>query len=151
MAVWAVLLLGFFFVNDVSIALILFALNGIGLAGALQLRDLVIADIIDEDEVRTGVRREGSYFGVNALIMRLSTIFVFLSIASVFESTGWGVFDPLPGANTILGLRLLLAIFPAIAMIIGIIAFSRYSLIGDKLKEVKEKRDAIHRDKVSQV
>jgi GPH family glycoside/pentoside/hexuronide:cation symporter len=101
--------------------------------------------------VRTGVRREGSYFGVNALIMRVSTIFVFLSIATVFESTGWGVFDPLPGADTILGLRLLLAVFPAIAMIIGIIAFSRYSLIGDKLKEVKEKRDAIHREKVAQM
>ena len=150
MAVWAVLLITFLFVSDLTIALILFALNGIGLAGALQLRDLVISDIIDEDEVRTGVRREGSYFGVNALIMRLSTIFVFLSIASVFESTGWAVFDPLPGADTLIGLRLLLAVFPAIAMVIGILAFSRFSLIGDRLKDVKAKRDEIHRDKVAQ-
>jgi GPH family glycoside/pentoside/hexuronide:cation symporter len=151
MGIWAILLLGFFFVNDETLALILFTLNGIGLAGSLQLRDLVIADIIDEDEVRTGVRREGSYFGVNALIMRLSTIFVFLSIASVFQSTGWAVFNPLPGADTILGLRLLLAVFPAIALVIGVLAFSRFTLIGDELAEVKEKRDEIHRDKVAQV
>ena len=34
-------------------------------------RDIVLSDVIDEDELRTGQRREGSYFGVNAFVERL--------------------------------------------------------------------------------
>ena len=58
---------------------------GIGLSGSLYLKDLIVSDIIDEDEVTTGVRREGAFYGVNAFIMRLAVIFVFLSIFLVHQ------------------------------------------------------------------
>ncbi len=148
MLLWISALVPLFFVSDVMIALVLFAFNGIGLSGSLYLKDLVMADIIDEDEVRTGVRREGAYFGVNALVMRLAVILVFLSINLVFNSVGWRVFVPEEAtAETLLGLRLLMSIFPAIALAIGIAAFSRYQLVGDRLKAVKTKRDEIHSGK----
>ncbi len=70
-----------------------------------------------------GVRREGAYFGVNALIMRLATILVFFSIAMVFNNVGWTVFDPVPSAETVLGLRVLMGVLPAIATLVGIIAY----------------------------
>ena len=144
MVFWAVSLLLFVMVSDQTLALIGFTIMGFGLAGSLLFRDLVMADIIDEDEVETGVRREGAYFGTNALIMRLAVIFVFVSIASVFNNVGWTVFNPLPGAETILGLRVLLGVFPAIAMIIGALAFSRYPLVENKLREMKKKRNQLH-------
>lgn len=148
MAVWIVALLALFIVTDPIIAMIVFFLNGIGLAGSLQLRDLMIADIIDEDEVKTGYRREGAFFGVNALIMRLSTIFVFVSIALVFNNIGWKVYVPDTTPEIIFGLQVLMAIFPAIALLIGILVISRYGLIGDRLLEVKKKCEEIHRGKV---
>ncbi|TFF95314.1 MFS transporter [Candidatus Thorarchaeota archaeon] len=148
MALWIAALVPLFFVTDMTIALVLFAFNGIGLSGSLYLKDLVMADIIDEDEVKTGVRREGAYFGVNALVMRLAVILVFVSINLVFNSVGWRVFLPEEAtAETLLGLRLLMGIFPAIALAVGIAAFSRYQLVGDRLKEVKSKRDDIHSGK----
>ena len=147
MVFWAVSLLLFIMVSDQTLALIGFTIMGFGLAGSLLFRDLVMADIIDEDEVETGVRREGAYFGTNALIMRLAVIFVFVSIASVFNNVGWTVFNPVAGTETILGLRVLLGVFPAIAMIIGAIAFSRYPLVEDKLQEMKKKRDQLHLSK----
>lgn len=149
MGFWAVTLLAFVVISDVTLALVMFAINGIGLAGNLQLRDLVIAYIIDEDEVKTGVRREGAFFGVNALVMRLSVIFMFVSIAMVFDNVGWAVFDPLPGAETILGLRMLLGVFPAVAMVIGVLAISRFRLTGEEWRSVKNQRDQLHRKKVS--
>ncbi|UCH03683.1 MAG: MFS transporter [Candidatus Thorarchaeota archaeon] len=151
MVFWAVTLAVVVFVSDVTVALVVFAINGIGLAGNLQLRDLVIAHIIDEDEVQTGVRREGAFFGVNALIMRLSVVFIFLSIASVFNNTGWAVFDPLPGAETILGLRLLLGVFPAIALLMGALGMTRFRLTGEEWRSVKKQRDEIHKRKISEV
>ncbi len=148
MLLWISALVPLFFVSDVMIALVLFAFNGIGLSGSLYLKDLVMADIIDEDEVTTGVRREGAYFGVNALVMRLAVILVFVSINLVFNSVGWRVFLPEEAtAETLLGLRLLMGIFPAIALAIGIVAFSRYQLVGDRLKAVKARRDEIHSGK----
>jgi GPH family glycoside/pentoside/hexuronide:cation symporter len=149
MSFWAIILIVTIMISDQTLALIAFFIMGIGLAGSLLYRDLVIADIIDEDEVQTGVRREGAYFGANALVMRLAVIFVFISIASVFNNVGWTVFDPLPGAETLFGLRLLLGVFPAIAMLIGVLAISRYPLVGDRLREMKEKRNQIHSEKVS--
>ncbi|GAH15536.1 unnamed protein product, partial [marine sediment metagenome] len=79
--------------------------------------DLVLAAVIDEDELTTGIRREGGYYGINALITKLSTILIFLTISIVFTSVGWAVFDPLGTTEqTIFGLRSLMFIFPAIAL-----------------------------------
>ncbi|UCE11072.1 MAG: MFS transporter [Candidatus Thorarchaeota archaeon] len=151
MGIWIITLMPLAITVDFTIAMILFAINGLGLAGALLLRDLVIADIVDEDEIRTGVRREGSFFGVNALIMRFAVILVFVSINLVLNNVGWTVFEPsVVTESTLLGLRLLVGVFPSAALLIGALAFSRYPLVGGKLKEMKEKRDRLHADKQSQ-
>ncbi|MFO7835534.1 MAG: MFS transporter [Candidatus Thorarchaeota archaeon] len=152
MALWIAALIPFILVNNVIVALICFVLNGFGLSGSLYLKDLVISDIIDEDELKTGVRREGAYFGMNALIMRLSVIMVFLSINLVFNSVGWKVFTPEQATpDVLLGLRLLMSVFPCIALVLGIIGFSRYPLVGERLKKMKEERDGLHEQKAGTV
>lgn len=120
------------------------------MSGSLYLKDLVIADIIDEDELKTGVRREGAYFGMNAFIMRFSVIMVFLSINLVFNSVGWKVFAPDQATpDVLLGLRLLMSVFPCIALVLGILGFSRYPLVGERLEKVKEEEDSLHKEKAN--
>ena len=46
------------------------ALAGFGLSGPQTLTNLLFAQVADEDELRSGVRREGAFFGVNALITK---------------------------------------------------------------------------------
>jgi len=65
-----------------------FFLIGIGIAGSLYSKDLVVSDIIDEDEVLTGTRRDASYFGIYTFYLRIGYIFVFLSISLVFTIMG---------------------------------------------------------------
>ena len=43
---------------------LLYALVGGGLAGAVVLLDALVADTIDYDKLKTGLDREGLYFGV---------------------------------------------------------------------------------------
>ena len=43
-------------------------LAGFGLAGPQTLTNVLFAQVADEDELRSGQRREGAFFGVNALI-----------------------------------------------------------------------------------
>ncbi|MFW9899178.1 MAG: MFS transporter [Candidatus Thorarchaeota archaeon] len=151
MLVWILTFIPLMFISDPISGMICFFLLGIGLAGALYLRDLMWADVIDEDETRTGVRREAAYYGVNALFMRFSTVLIFLAISLVFTTTGWGEYTPTPGADVIFGLRVLIAIFPIIALGIAIFGFYMYPLDGERLRKVKEAQRKLHEEKKSKI
>ncbi|MFX0139551.1 MAG: MFS transporter, partial [Candidatus Hodarchaeota archaeon] len=63
-------LLTFFIGWSYFLALIGFILIGIGMSGYLLINQVVVADIVDYDEIRTGKRRETTYSGINALITK---------------------------------------------------------------------------------
>ncbi len=153
MTVWVVSLIPFFFITNWLIALLSFAFLGVGLAGSLYFKDLIVSDIIDEDEVNTGVRREGAYYGVNAFIMRLAVIAVFVSIAIVFSGFGWANYflpetvTPAQLSSFQFGLKLLFTPFPAVALLLAIIFISRYDLVGIKLEKVKKQLALLHEQK----
>ncbi|MFX1299273.1 MAG: MFS transporter [Promethearchaeota archaeon] len=148
MIVWMATLAPLYFISNVVSGLITFVFIGIGLSGSLYYIDLIVSDIVDEDEIKTGVRREGGYYGINALIIRLSTILTFLTIGIVFTTSGWWVHDPTGDLNlVIIGLRNIMFIFPAIALLIGIIALYFYPLDGNRLKEVKAAQAKLHAKK----
>ncbi|MHA1843782.1 MAG: MFS transporter, partial [Promethearchaeota archaeon] len=78
MITWIILLFTLMFISNYIVGLIIFALMGMGLSGSIYIIDIIIGDIVDEDEVNTGTRREGAYYGVNMFLMHLSTVAVFL-------------------------------------------------------------------------
>lgn len=122
MSWWAIVLIPLVFIDSYLGILIVMGLNGIGLGGSPYFIDRNISNIADDDEVKTGQRREGSYYGVHALFVRLSTILSMGSIAIVLGASGWEVYDPASIANPPkFGLQSLMSLFPAGALIIGII------------------------------
>ncbi len=138
----------FMLIKKILSAFIAFFFVGLGLAGALMLGDILLSAIIDEDELNTGLRREGGYYGINALITKLSTIFVILSINIVFNSVGWTVFTPENVSEEIIfGLRSLIFIFPAIALIIGFIVMSRFPITKEKYLQIKKEVEKLHEEK----
>jgi len=115
------------------------------LSGALMFGDILLGAVIDQDELETGIRREGGYYGINALITKLSTILVILTINFVFNSVGWAVFNPIgTTAETIFGLRSLMFIFPAIALTIGFIAISQFPISKKTYDQIKNAVDNLH-------
>jgi GPH family glycoside/pentoside/hexuronide:cation symporter len=48
-------------------------LIGVGLAGLILMGDAIMADVVDEDHVKTGERRAGMYFGMSSLMTTLSS------------------------------------------------------------------------------
>jgi GPH family glycoside/pentoside/hexuronide:cation symporter len=148
MTVFIVTLIPLLFISEVIIAFICFFLIGIGMSGSFMFIDLIIPAIIDYDELQTGIRREGGYFGINAFIVRLSTILIFLSISLVFNSVGWKVFDPVGTTEqTIFGLRSLMTLFPIIALIIAIISMSRFPIDKEKYKKLQKDIEVLHIEK----
>jgi len=152
MATWILSLFPLMFIWELTQGMIVFFLLGIGLSGSLYIIDLVVADIVDEDELATGMRREAGYYGVNALIIRFSNVLVILAIGIIFDTVGWKTFDPTVDPSQVaFGLRALVFIFPAIALAIGILAIYKYPLHGERLRNVQEKVKELHEQKRARV
>lgn len=142
--IWIVALIPFWFLdNQPYIAMICMAFMGIGLSGAMYFVDIIIASIIDEDEVKNGKRREGAFYGINALINRYSTILVFVVIAAVLTGYGWDQYlvqgETLSEASLVLGLKVLMVIFNILGILVVILCLKFFPLHGKRLEEVKNK------------
>ncbi|NVM16687.1 MAG: MFS transporter [Candidatus Lokiarchaeota archaeon] len=149
-AIWMVTLFPLMFDLNLILAFIVFFFVGVGLGGSLYSKDLIVSDIIDEDEVKTGTRRDASFFGNYIFYLRVGYIFVFLAISLVFTNIGWRIYEPEVSAITaeqILGLKFLAFVFPAIALTVIILAMWKYPLHGDNLANIKKKLAEIHEDK----
>ncbi|MFW9951197.1 MAG: MFS transporter, partial [Candidatus Thorarchaeota archaeon] len=125
--------------------------TGIGLSGALLFGDIVLAAIIDQDELLTKTRREGGFYGINALITKLSTILVIFTINLVFRSTGWEIFTATGTIEIELGLKMLIFLFPAIALSIGIFAIYKFPITNEKYLEIKAKVEELHKEKLEKL
>jgi glycoside/pentoside/hexuronide:cation symporter, GPH family len=83
--------------GQVTLALLLGALAGIGVSAAYVLPDSIFADVIEWDELRTRRRQEGVYYGARAFMRKLTgalTIFVALQLL------GWAGYQAPPNGTT---------------------------------------------------
>jgi GPH family glycoside/pentoside/hexuronide:cation symporter len=144
--IFAISILPFWFAKNFVTGLIIAALVGIGLGGIQLLIDVLISDVIDEDEAKTGTRREGSYFGLNALFIRLAISVQSITMGYVLK---FSKYDANLGVgnqpqSAINGIKMLITVIPLVALICAGICFAMYPLYGEKLKEVKGKVLKMH-------
>ncbi len=120
-------------------AITCFAIVGVGLGALLLVGDIMVADICDEDYLKTHTRREGMYYGVNALIIRMSVAISAGTISFVQTITKYKpVTDPtLMAPAAVIGFRFLVSVVPAVLIGIGLIFVFFYPLHGKKLDDVK--------------
>jgi len=137
------------FISSYEISLIVAIFLGIGFGGMLYYIYLIIADVIDADELKTGVRREGAYFGITNFFMRLSMILSILTVGLVFRQVGWEEYTPLIDPDV--GLRILFVVFPGIALGITLICLYFYPYTKEKVDEIKEELEELHKKKLDRV
>ncbi|MEM1755467.1 MAG: MFS transporter [Thermoplasmata archaeon] len=82
-------------VSNILQMLILMIFAGLGLTSYFILPNAILSEIIDEDEIITGYRREGMYFGVQGLLERIP------SGLSSFVLGIWITFIYMPTMNNI--------------------------------------------------
>ena len=105
------------------------ALTGPGGTGVWIIITSLVADICDEDELKTGCRREGSYTSVGALAVRLGLSVAYLLANVALERTGFRA--ELGGeqhGHSLFLMRGLFTFLPAVAMIGMFWLISRYRL-----------------------
>ncbi len=139
------------FLETYEQALIVVSLMGFGFGGMLYFIYLIIADVIDEDELKTGVRHEGIFFGITNFFMRLSMVLSILTVGLVFTATGWEDYQPAPGVDIKLGLKLLVFLFPAIALGLNLICLKFYPFSKSRVEDIKQQITELHNQKKEKV
>jgi len=129
-------------------------LAGFGLSGPQTLTNVLFAQVADEDEVRTGVRREGAFFGVNALLTKPAQSVAIALSPFILEATNFVTREQNNGeiflnqpASAILGMKIFTGLIPGIAMLLGALILVWFPLKGMYLEEVQRKVLEMHATK----
>jgi GPH family glycoside/pentoside/hexuronide:cation symporter len=131
-------LISFFLAWSLYPSFIAMILIGIGISGYFITNQLVMADVIDKDEILTGKRRETTYAGMNALLTKPTNSlgpWILLSVISLF------------GANKPLGVMVAFTIVPAILILISAFFIKFFPLSGPEWNKKKEELHKIHQEK----
>jgi len=127
---------------------------GLGLSGPLVLTNVLFAEVADEDEIKSGVRREAAFFGVNALITKPAQS-VALAIVPFLLELGHFVTQEENGGipflnqptEAILAIKISIGLLPGIALLVGAIILQFFPLKKQYLKEIQIKIIQIHNEK----
>jgi len=144
--VFALGALGFFLAPSIVLAVVVAVIAGMGVSGVMIMPIMLYAEVIDDDHVRTGVRREGAFFGMNALVMRLSIVIQGLVTAFIWERTGYveGAATQIPSA--VQGIRYLMGLVPLAAAILAVVVLLFYPIDKQRLAEVQAKVRLMNRE-----
>ncbi|MEL7626677.1 MAG: MFS transporter [Anaerolineaceae bacterium] len=108
-----------FFANSFYVALGCAMLVGFGFAGVITTMDLIQARIMDEDQAKHNVRREGIISNALGFMNRLNGLFTSVAYALVGTLFGY-VSGEVPGPQPGMAARFLLTVFPFVMMILSL-------------------------------
>ncbi len=134
------------------------AVAGFALAGPQTLTNVLFAQVADEDELRSGVRREGAFFGINALLTKpaqsvalaLSPAILEMTRFVTRESQGGQIYLNQP-QSALLGIRIIVGLIPGVAMLLGALVLTAFPLRGKYLGQVQQEVLALHARKRAQL
>jgi glycoside/pentoside/hexuronide:cation symporter, GPH family len=143
---WIFVLLGIFSVGSeqVSLAYLLAFLSGAGIATAYVIPWSMVPDIIEFDEVKTGQRREGSYYAFASFFQKIATG---ISIWGMGQALAFAKYitptasDPFPvqPQQAIQAIRFFAGPIPAILLVIAIIFAWFYPISRQEHMALREK------------
>ncbi len=115
-------------------------LAGLG-TGGYVLPVSIVADVIDYDELRTGQRREGAFFGLWTLTMKLAAALAIALVGMLLDLIGY-VPNQVQSAFTLWGLKMLYGPVPAFFLFLSFLVFRRFPLTRESHAEIQRQLQA---------
>jgi GPH family glycoside/pentoside/hexuronide:cation symporter len=125
------------FSPSLSFTLVTAVIVGIGLGGLVLIGDVIITEVIDDDEVKTGHQRAGMYFGMSGFVITLSGLLVSTVFGVMMPTFGYDTLLDVQPASVDLGFRLFLTIPTTIGFLFAIYLLWLYPLHGKRLAEIR--------------
>lgn len=144
----ALLALPLIAVNDLTSMAIALAVLGLAVGGTALGPDMLFAEVVDDDYVRTGQRREGMYRGILGFIFRFPPALAGLVLGEWLALAG---FDSDLAASAqpeavVTAIRGFATVLPLLAVVLGTALLFMYPLYGARLKAIQEKAAALRRE-----
>jgi len=145
MAISAVFAIPLLFAEGAMVVGIALGLLGIAIGGTVLGPDLLFAEVVDDDYVRTGLRREGMYRGILGFIFRFPPAVAGLVLGEGLSLAGYDS-DLAAGMQpeaVITVIRTFSAVLPMIAIVAGIGLLVAYPLHGERLDRIQRQATAM--------
>lgn len=116
---------------------------GAGYAGLWLMIPSMQVDVVDYDEVKTGVRREGSYASIFSWVLKLSFVVGFLISGPLIEMTGFdaNLQGPQPDRVYFL-MRIGYVVIPVVSLIIAALLLRKFSITPKVAADIRAKLEA---------
>lgn len=132
------LVLYFTGVTTIPALLIYVAGHAIGVAGFWQLYTTNLYDVVDLDEYRNGVRREGNIVGLQSFICTLCISITLRVFTLMMDASGFDVNQPAQTGEALSMLNMTFILFPAITSLIGGLIMYTYKVSKEGNRLVRE-------------
>jgi len=115
---------------------------GVGISASQVLVFSILPDVVEVDELKSGVRREGVIYGATMLLYKISSAIIVALVTATMgwfgyvESTGNAIVEQ--SASTIFGIRLLMSCMPALCLILSVLFIRKLSFDKENFDNVKK-------------
>jgi GPH family glycoside/pentoside/hexuronide:cation symporter len=135
---------------DLLTSILALLIIGLGYSGMGLIAPILMADIIDKDELHTDYRREGAYYGSNNLFTKPAQSLAAAVTSTIFLITGYDQYETSQSILAQFGIKLNIGLIPAIVILIGILILLKFPIDGstDEYKEMKKKVEKLHDKKL---
>ena len=135
--------------DQVTLGYILAVMSGLGIATTYVIPWAMLPDVIEQDELQTGQRREGSYYAVAAFFQKLGTGLALWIMAQILAWTGY--ITPAVGSDilpqqpsaAISATRLFAGLVSAVLLSFAIVFAWRYPI--SRQEHIKNLHELTHR------
>jgi GPH family glycoside/pentoside/hexuronide:cation symporter len=129
------------------------AIAAIGFVGPLIFTNVLFAQISDEDELKTGLRREAAFFGMNAFFTKPAQSLAIIIPAALLDlanfiphALGEDPVLPQPPA-AIFAIRLFIGLIPGIALFLAALVLQLYPIKGEYWEKIQKDVLILHGEK----
>ena len=148
MAALGICCLPLLFANSFEATLVTCLFISFGYAGLTILPEVMLSEIVDEDHINIGARREGMYWGLYGFAQRFPIGVANLVFGYMLAWTGYvhptaAVARPVQPLATVLGIRHYASTGVLLTMLIGVGFALAYPLYGRRLRRVQERMAAL--------
>ena len=148
--IWMLVQVALFFVQpgQVTLVIVLALLAGIGVSLGFLIPWSLMPDVIDHDELVTGQRREGVFYGFFVFLQKFGIALGLFVQGQVLEWAGYltppegSIEVPAQPESALFALRMLIAWVPILLLFISIILVYLYPITREKLAEIQSQLEA---------
>ncbi len=143
MSLWIIAQIGLFFLQPSQLVLMygLATMAGVGVSTAYLIPWSMLPDVIELDELQTGQRREGIFYGFMVLLQKLGLALGLFFVGLGLQTSGFieaaaGEPIPIQPASAVQAIRLAIGPLPTLALIVGLVLTYYYPISRDVHAEI---------------